>query len=146
MTANCDPMFHVQSMIWATDRVGLELLLHPPPDPNLPADAKQEVGINSCFHTWESAVHAEIHATRIILDAGYEATVMMTAYHAKKTFIEDCLKDGNSDTLWNGKYYGTNVHPYETVFMKSNRDIDPVLMSRLTEWTDGIGYSSYDHC
>ncbi|KFY49657.1 hypothetical protein V495_00553 [Pseudogymnoascus sp. VKM F-4514 (FW-929)] len=145
MTGNCQPIFHVQSMIWATDRTGIELLLHPPADPKLPAD-KQEVGINSCFHTWETAVHAEVYATQIILAAGYEASVMMSAFHAKKTFVQDCDKGGNGDALWNGKYYGTNVHPYETVFMKSNRDIDPILMTRLTEWTDGSGYSSYDHC
>ena len=145
MTGNCQPIFHVQSMIWATDRTGIELLLHPPADPKLPAD-KQEVGINSCFHTWETAVHAEVYATQIILAAGYETSVMMSAFHAKKTFVQDCDKGGNGDALWNGKYYGTNVHPYETVFMKSNRDIDPILMTRLTEWTDGSGYSSYDHC
>ncbi|KAL5351795.1 hypothetical protein ACLOAV_003656 [Pseudogymnoascus australis] len=145
MTGNCQPIFHVQSMIWATDRTGIQLLLHPPADPKLPAD-KQEVGINSCFHTWDTAVHAEVYATQIILSAGYEASVMMSAFHAKKTFVQECDKGGNGDALWNGKYYGTNVHPYETVFMKSNRDIDPILMTRLTEWTDGGGYSSYDHC
>ncbi len=30
MTGNCWPQFHVQSMIWATDDVGMELMLNPP--------------------------------------------------------------------------------------------------------------------
>ncbi len=30
MTGNCWPPIHVQSMIWATDEIGMELLLHPP--------------------------------------------------------------------------------------------------------------------
>lgn len=144
MTGNCQPNFHVQSMIWATDSVGLRLLLHPPP-PKDPS-AAQEVGINGCFHTWAEAVHAETSATQIILDAGYKASVMMTAFHSDVNFIDHCDTGGNGDVLWNGFYYGANVHPYETIFMKSNRDIDPVLMDRLTEWTDKSGYSSYDHC
>lgn len=39
--------------------------------------------------------------------------------------------------LWDKEYYGTNVHPYETIFLKSNRGIDLVGLERLSEWTRG---------
>jgi hypothetical protein len=138
-------------MIWATDNIGISLLLYPPPTATAPSSATAtpappEVGINGCFHTWDSAVHAEIFATQIIRDAGYRAEVLMAAFHSDAKFIENCDSRGNGDVLWNGKYYGANVHPFETMFLKTNRDIDPVLMERLTTWTDGSGYSSYEHC
>lgn len=149
MTANCWPQFHVQSMIWATNSTGLELLLYPPqPDTipeGLPADWK-EVGINGCFHTWDEAVHAEVFSTQIIRNAGHKIAVMMSAFYSDEDYIEHCDSGGNGDVLWNGMYFGTNVHPYETIFMKTNRDIDPVLIDKLTNWKKGEGYSSYDHC
>ena len=149
MTGNCWPSWHVQSMIWATDSLGISALLFPPKNSKLlppKEDGTPEVGINGCFHTWDEAVHAEIFATKVIKAAGYKATVMMSAFHSDAEYEEHCDSGGNGDVLWNGKYFGTNVHPYETIFLKTNRDIDPVLMERLTKWTDGSGYSSYDHC
>jgi hypothetical protein len=133
MTGNCWPAFHVQSMIWATDAIGLSILLQP--------DA-----INQCFHDWNTAVQAEVQTTSTFQAAGYEVDTMMAAFHSDNAYIEHCDSSANGDVLWDGKYFGTNVHPFETIFLKSNRNIDPVLMQRLTEWTDGRNYSSYDFC
>jgi hypothetical protein len=151
MTGNCWPQFHVQSMIWATDIVGMELLLNPPNPVSLSLHGDQEPqtlehGINSCFHTWDQAVHAEVGASQIIRAAGYKLDVMMAVFRSDKDYVEHCDTGGNGDVLWQGKYFGTNVHPFETVFMKTNRDIEPVLIDHLTEWTDKSGYSSYDYC
>jgi hypothetical protein len=149
-------------MIWATDDIGINILLYPPPravkalstrphyDPIsgqiVTNEEPQFPGINACFHTWGSAVAAEISASALIKVAGYKLDVMMAAYHGYDKYAETCDASQNGDVLWDGKYYGTNVHPFETVFLKSNRDIDPVGLSRLTEWTKGRGYSSYDYC
>lgn len=149
MTGNCWPSWHVQSMIWATDSIGLQALLYPPKNhPLLPpgVNGTAEVGINGCFHTWDQAVHAEIFATKVIKAAGYKATVLMSAYYSDPNYEDNCDSGGNGDVLWNGRYFGTNIHPYETIFIKANRDIDPVLLDRLTKWQDASGYSSYDHC
>jgi hypothetical protein len=163
MTANCWPTFHVQSMIWATDIHGLNALLFPtkealaayaldPPksaekDPEKRAKApKQAPGINSCFHTWITAVTAEVGASSLIKAAGYKLDVMMSAYHGTERFEEVCDSSENADVLWDKEYFGTNVHPFETVFIKSNRDIDPVGLERHTEWMRGRGYSSYQYC
>lgn len=149
MTANCWPQFHVQSMIWATDSVGLGLLLHPPQPAKIPEGLPsnwKEVGINGCFHTWDEAVHAEVFSTQIIRDAGHKIAVMMSAFYSDEKYIDHCDSGGNGDVLWNGRYFGANVHPYETIFMKTNRDIDPVLIDKLTSWKTGEEYSSYDYC
>lgn len=162
MTANCWPSFHVQSMIWATDDIGIDILLHPPQaavealstrphfDPEsheiVTTPPPQAPGINACFHTWGSAVAAEISTTALIQAVGYKVDVMMTAFHGKDSYIEKCDSSVNGDVLFDKKYYGTNVHPYETIFLKSNRDIDPIGLEKLTEWTRGRKYSSYDYC
>ena len=151
-------------MIWATDLTGLSLLLFPPEsvisaltaeirqtsslDPDRPEPSTS--GINSCFHTWKTAVAAEIGASALIKAAGYKLDVMMSAFHSKQNdgdrYEVECDGRENGDVLWDKEYYGTNVHPYETIFLKSNRDIDPVGLERLTEWTRGRGYSSYQYC
>lgn len=149
MTANCWPQFHVQSMIWATDSVGLGLLLYPPQPAKIPEGLPEnwkEVGINGCFHTWDEAVHAEVFSTQIIRDAGHKVAVMMSAFYSDEKYIDHCDSGGNGDVLWNGKYFGANVHPYETIFMKTNRDIDPVLIDKLTNWKSGEEYSSFNYC
>lgn len=164
MTANCWPSLHIQSMIWATDITGLSILLFPPTaivqslsenptyDPLTETETGVKLpphysGINSCFHTWGSAVAAEIGSSALIRAAGYKLDVMMAAYHAAQNYEDICDKtrDGG-DVLWDGAYFGTNVHPFETVFMKSNRDVDPVTIDRLTQWTMARGYSSYEFC
>jgi len=132
-------------MIWATDNVGLDLLLNPPKNPSK-NDNEQPVGINTCFVGWDSAVAGEVGATPIILNANYTVDVMMSAYHKDRQYIEHCDSDGNGDVLWNGRYEGINVHPYETIFMKTNRDIDPATVAKLTEWHDAQNYTSYDYC
>lgn len=133
MTGNCWPQFHIQSMIWATDITGLELLMQPE-------------GIGNCFHDWQTAVNAEIHSTSLITDAGYEVDAMMSIFHSDKDYIAHCDNSVNGDYLWEKKYNGANVHPYETIFLKSNRDIDPVLLESLTTWHNARNYSSYDVC
>nr|XP_036578224.1 uncharacterized protein CTRU02_11725 [Colletotrichum truncatum]KAF6785425.1 hypothetical protein CTRU02_11725 [Colletotrichum truncatum] len=149
MTGNCWPRFHVQSMIWATDDIGIDLLLHPPPnssDPDQFGNENDAVGLAGCYDGWNHAVHAEVGATGLFTKQGYEVDLMMTAFHSSKKYIEECDTSHNGDVLWNGAYFGTNVHPYETIFIKANRNIDPVLIDHLTTWQQASGYSSYDVC
>lgn len=170
MTANCWPTFHIQSMIWATDIVGINVLLFPPEsalaylaehpivfpptgfhDP-APAGSpetpkvQQAPGINGCFHSWDAAVAAEVSSTSLIRAAGYKVDAMMSAYQGQESYRngESCAE--NVDVLWNGKYWGSNVGLYETGWMKSNRDVDPVGLEKQSEWVKGRKYSSYDYC
>lgn len=50
------------------------------------------------------------------------------------------------DPNFNNRYFGFNMHPYETLFVKANRDVDIKMVSKLTEWHDRMKYSSYDKC
>jgi hypothetical protein len=136
-------------MIWATDDVGMELLLHPPADSSTAdqfGDANDKVGLEGCYADWNKAVHAEVGTTSLFLKKGYEVDLMMMAFHKTKKYIEECDTTHNGDLLFQGKYFGSTIHPYETIFIKANRDIDPTLINLLTDWHKSSGKSSYDLC
>jgi hypothetical protein len=186
MSYNCHTnRGHVQSMIWATDSVGLGVILTPG-------------GIDECFANMAAAQTGEIRTTQLLRDSGYEVDVFLSVYHskdretkqrlltdletdvkgadpnpvteakeedpsaAKRRDIEVSEPGANPDSLsvpgdfWKsctdedwlgpGSYFGSFVHPYETLFMKSHRHIEDTVLDRLTEWHDGWGYSSYDVC
>lgn len=138
-TINCQPTPHVQSMIWATDEVSMGILLDPGLAYTVGAEdhwgtAEDPVGMSFCHETMFQAVHTELGSTRLITSQGYGVDVLMTAY-AGAANIEDYCKNGQfEDPLYPETYYGSNIHPYETIFMKANRDIDPVLLDKMTEW------------
>jgi hypothetical protein len=71
---------------------------------------------------------------------------MMTRFHADPDHMENCDTHHSEDLLYDKGYDGVNLHPYETIFMKSNKGIDPLLLDRLSNWTDAAKYSSYDFC
>lgn len=120
-------------MLWATDHIGMSLLLQPE-------------AIGQCFHDWQTAVNAEIGSTLVIQKAGYKVDTMMTAFHGDINYIEHCEPSVRGDLLVEGGYFGSNIHPFETIFFKTNRNVDPILTDLLTKWIDGRNYSSYDTC
>lgn len=148
MSYNChEGEGHVQSMIWALDTIGMGLLLQPEP-----------IGIAYCPGNMVQAIYGEIRATLAIRNAGYDVDTLTTVFHSQDgvDLNGDGIKDGDSRAWWenctssdffheNG-YFGFNVHPFETIFMKSKRGIDEVMLGNLTEWVDGSGYDSAEHC
>ncbi|KAL1858187.1 hypothetical protein Daus18300_010069 [Diaporthe australafricana] len=168
---NCWPTPHVQSMVWATDSEGLSLLLHPPPtsprhdewmetlfshadDFPRPADYKPsspnwvEKGLSQCFANRQEAVQGEIAATGIILGAGKKVDTLLTQYQTSQehNVTAFCEPLGAWDPQSEGNYGGGSIHPFETMFIKTNRGLSPKLIESLSGWTDQMGYSSYSQC
>lgn len=139
-------------MLLATDDVGMGVLL----DEQVALSASVDdfygsrhdpVGLTPCFGSLKKAVHAEIGITTLVRSAGYEVDVVMTAPHTAASFDQFCADAGKPDDfLYRDAYLGTNVHPYETLFMKANRDIDPMLLAKLTEWHLEANMTSWDTC
>ncbi|PBP28305.1 hypothetical protein BUE80_DR000830 [Diplocarpon rosae] len=156
MSMNCSPRIHVQSMIWATDRVGMEILLFPSASlvekykkilgdrDHYPVPKMKVAGINSCPHEYWDAVAIEVYATGLMKAAGYKVDPMMMAYHSSEKYEVECAQ--TDDLQGHEKYYGMDMHPYDTIFVKTNRGLDPLVLERLTNWTDQWGYTSYDTC
>ena len=132
MTYNCHPSRHIQSMILATDTTGLWLLLEP-----------SNNALSGCHNEHEAAIGAEVRLTALIKESGYKVDVMMEEFHSDKDFANSCQQ---GDPLWEGQYEGITIHPYETLFFKTNRQITQDVLDRYTEWTDKSEYSSYKVC
>ncbi|TDZ16623.1 hypothetical protein Cob_v010452 [Colletotrichum orbiculare MAFF 240422] len=148
LAAKCWPRFHVSSMIWATDQIGLEILM----DPTLghtnsvsdvfggPGDS---VGLSSCYNTLEKALHAEVGATVVIQESGYEVDVLMTSFHNHhddKAYC-DSLSYDTVDPL-----RGSGLHPFDTMFMRPGNGMDPAFAGTVESWTADQNYSSYLRC
>lgn len=152
MTMNCNPMPHVQSMILATDDVGMGILLDPAQATAISIDddfatKDDPVGLSGCYDNWNQAVHAEMGITGLIMDAGYGVDVLMTSFHSEASMEEYCTASPKlGDMLWEKGYFGANIHPYETVFAKANRNVDPILLERMTEWHTKNPSNSWDKC
>ncbi|KAM7216052.1 hypothetical protein V8F06_008525 [Rhypophila decipiens] len=152
MTLNCKPRPHIQSMILATDQIGIAAMLDP--KQALAASVDDQFANNTnlvafagCYAGYKEAVHAEIGTTGLIQAAGYKVDVLMTAMHSESTPEEFCKANPDSgDVLFNGAYFGSNVHPYETVFIKANRNVDTKLLDKMTEWHLKMAETSFDTC
>ncbi|KAK6340288.1 hypothetical protein TWF730_002052 [Orbilia blumenaviensis] len=132
MTMNCNidkgRMKVLNSMIYATDRLGLNLIL--------PI-------ISHCFKDFGSAVQAENRAARAVLNEGYDVRALMTAASTLPDYARQCT---HGTVLRPNSYFGINLHPYETIFQKANRDIAPRTLELMTQWHDQSNYSSWDTC
>jgi hypothetical protein len=146
----CVPKTHVQSMVFATDDVGMKVLVkgNETDTTNLTDSHYRAIaagnpdsfnGLSKCATDKFKAVSAEISLTNLIYRAGYKALVVRTASMASPTFYEDCLNHTITD--WDG-------HPYDTVFVKANENaaFDRKQLDDLTTFHDGWGYSSWESC
>ncbi|KAK6520513.1 hypothetical protein TWF506_000765 [Arthrobotrys conoides] len=125
---NCAEPRHVQSMVLATDKIGLSLLFPK---------------INHCFDTLNNAVGGETSITGAITAKGYGVTALMTAFQSSKDYAKTCT---HRDVYFDKSYYGITIHPYEVMFQKANRNNEPDVLNRFTEWTDGMKYNSWAVC
>lgn len=135
-------------MVWALDRTGIEIIMQHPP-----AGVGYWVPIDMV-----DAIYGETRTTPTILKAGYEVDVMTSVYHSRDgddidgdgladghpdNYIKNCKTD---DFFHENAYHGFNIHPYETLFMKSARHMQENLLGNLTEWANGQGYDSRRFC
>lgn len=123
---------HVQSMIFATDSIGLSILLEPE-------------AFGECFPTLDAAMGGEVRTTAHLRSKGYEVDVMLSVFQTEKDYKYVECKDPN-DFLFEGNYFGFNVHPFETLFVKSHRGVQERMLEKLSVWQGMSGYSSYESC
>jgi hypothetical protein len=138
-------------MVLATDLVGMALFL----DKNLAHSVGQAdgwgtsddpTGFTVCYKTMTQAQHGEIGLSDLVLSQGYEMDCMLTAV-AAETPGQYCNKtQPPGDILFNDRYFGFNVHPYELAFVKNNRDINPIMIDNFTNWHMKRNTSSWDTC
>ncbi|TPX55863.1 hypothetical protein PhCBS80983_g04967 [Powellomyces hirtus] len=108
---------HLQTMALAFDQQGYEAAIPALQCPATIADAIR---------------NGEVPLTGLIEKQGFKTHSLMASAQADPT---EC---GEGDMNYQGKYYGMNFHPYELVFMKTNRGIDDNAVKRYTDWHDKI--------
>lgn len=120
---------HVQSMVLALDREAVSAM-HP---------------ILHCYDEMLEAIsHGEVGSTQAVLAAGYAVSALQASWGGfavrKDNLASDevarrCAAvsdDVGGDPASPGAYMQGNLHPYETVFIKTNRHLDPEALERLT--------------
>ncbi|KAF3083159.1 hypothetical protein TWF569_006850 [Orbilia oligospora] len=128
LSYNCRKIRHIQSMLLATDSIGISLIMPK---------------INQCFESFMKAIGGEISITGAVTSQGYNVTALMTSFQSSKDYANTCK---HGDILLNNRYYNITMHPFETMFQKANRGMAPEVLERLTEWIDGSGYDSWGVC
>jgi hypothetical protein len=148
---------HIQSMVLATDTIGIKILLagNGTTDSTIETDEKyitkyfgnpeSLIGLNGCPDSKFRAVSTEISLTHLIRRAGYKIAVQMTSATAlqREESDEELILPFNDYNL-------ASVHPYEIIFIKAREgwggSIDAEYLSKLTEWHDNLNTSSWQTC
>lgn len=128
-TVSCEIEMHVQAPVWATDRVGLQLLL--------------EHGVLDCATNPITAQRRhELAATRVILGAGYGVDCLMLRYQGlnltriREMELPCSARDNPTFPLLND---GLPINPLEVVFVLATPQLlasDP-LLRRYTKYLLG---------
>ena len=120
LSINSDPwnlgkpdMQHVQSMMFCTDRIGLKIL-------KKKIFCHDAIEFQKIYNNGRKdfIVKFEIGMSKAILEQGYRIAAL---------YIADKLKNKTGDIWGDGKYFGTTMNPFETMFIKANRISSPVI-------------------
>lgn len=111
---------HLQSMILATDRIGLRTLLQH----------------YRCFERKIDAItEAELTNYPSMIEAGFDVHVFMDQFQIDRLDMAKC-KHGVPRT----------VHPFEVIFIKTTPTILPQVVDEATSFVDASHYDSRDYC
>jgi hypothetical protein len=120
---------HVQSMVMATDRSGLEIGIKN----RIFVQDEPQLTLLETIH------QKEVRFSTVILNAGYNIGCMLRAYNGVD-FRKD--KRTTEGVFKSHEYYGMNVHPYEVIFPKistKNLTVEEniYLVDHYTNWASG---------
>jgi hypothetical protein len=102
---------HVQSMIYCTDKIGLDLLIKNNILLNR-NDYYNKYYDNTDSLKKEYVIKFEFGLSKVILDNNYDIAAL---------YSSDIIKDKTGDVWFNNKYNDDNINPFETMFIKTNR-------------------------
>lgn len=113
----------ISSALFVTDRIGLDIAMKKSIfDPKTIKMDKVNI-----------VTKKEIGFSNAIIEAGYNIKSLLYYYKdinlktQQISFMSHCHLNPNN-------YYGINVNPYEIIFIKQNRKIEPAILNKYTEW------------
>lgn len=113
---NVRTLRHLQAMLLATDRTGVELLL-------------VDAGLSGCHSDYIEAIQTEIRLTSLITQAGYKVDALMSLFRDSDKFADTCTSPNPFDD-----YPGGFLHPHETLFVKSRAGTPPELIEQYSHF------------
>ena len=111
---------HVQSMAFATDNIGLQLLI----DNNI-FNLERNIQVFNKLGKWEFIMKFEVGMSGIIMDNGYKIESFMQTENNN-------FEIEHGDICYNNKYFGTTLNPIEIMFLKNNRISSNILKNYIT--------------
>ena len=112
---------HVQSMAFATDSIGLQILI----DSDI-FDLEKHIQTVEKFGKWKFILNFEVGMSKIIMNNGYEID----------SFIQlenNHCEIWHGDIHYNNKYFESTLNPIEIMFIKTNR-INTQIMRNYITW------------
>jgi hypothetical protein len=99
---------HIQSHCFATDLIGLKLLVE-----------HSIFIINNTKNKWDIVVNHEVKMSKIIMDNKYK----LYAFQLSENYFENIIgkEKKHDDIHYDGEYFGSTINPLEVMFLKSNR-------------------------
>ena len=157
MTINCVGIRprHIQSMILATDQVGMNILLGETGNTtdisasNTTSSSYTKIGIDACPTSMDEAINIEVSLTSLIQSHNYTVRAMMAEYWSQKDYELDCT-NGDINAA-KGAYEGGDLGVFETLFIKTRWAVEADQTERLTQWYDGavdsgMSRGAWDKC
>ena len=114
---------YISSVFLVMDRIGLDIAIN-----------KKIFDLTTiCMPKSLIITKKEIGLSSAIIEAGYNIRSMLY-YYKDIDFRKYKSEQAYNCHLRPNKYFDININPYEIIFIKQNRSIDPLLLDRYTEW------------
>jgi hypothetical protein len=120
-----EPFSHVQSMTFVMDQPTLRFLMQH-------GFFEREIGSTKD----DAIVHYEILMSQLILKNGWNISCLLPEYQRidyRKSHNDINPTSMQGDPCYRGAYFRRSLHPFETIFVKSNRNIIDLGLLRLLQ-------------
>jgi hypothetical protein len=106
---SCNPNLdsHVQSYVFCTDKIGINILIN-----------KEIFSLTYQINNWEDVVrNKEIRMSREIINSNYNIGCVFN-YYKDIDFRQTKIEKALNDLTHNRHFFNENLHPYEVIFIK----------------------------
>jgi len=132
------PYTHIQSTAYALNQLAMELLLSIGFYDNYLIDMSKE----------EVIINYEVRLTQELLNYGFSVKSLLLKYDGidfRKKHYDLNFSSKNGDPSFRGAYFGKTIDPFESVFIKTNRNIyDPIKIFKMSISNIKINHSKFD--
>lgn len=120
---------HIQSSVLVLDKIGLDIGIKDGIFEHNPINLNKR----------DVVIQKEIALSQCIMKYGYKIRPILSAYHNTEITQISVLRSRVHHL--NNWYYGTNLHPYEIIFIKDNHDINSNKDIKLQTQNHNLGFA-----